>query len=603
MLTPPPAPCSCLEALEPRLAPAGIVAVEVKGGMLTLTGDREGNQVEIYDAGNGQWGIRDVSLELGSTTFRLNGGEKVSEVFVTVTGGVKSNLKGGDDTLSFYELQIDGPVTIKDSGGDDFFEFHQNEIRGVVKLDLGRGDDNVYAHGNRFDSTLNLQGSGFNSVNLESGNYRDINVKFSTGEGIGEFLLSDDDEGSTINVFGDINITSRDSREGYTAIGFGADNFKLTGDVKIRTGSGTTGVAFNTDTNVGNVVITGDVSIQSGARVENYLSLAQDVTIGGELEMKMGRGIGTIETGGFFHATLGSFSIKSSARENLMEFHGILSVQGDVSFNLAGGGENTVRFMPEAQAFIGGDLTYKGGRSSDLLQAQGSEFKVLGELAFSSGQGLGRLAIEPVNGILGHVTYQGGKDVDSVELGSSENLTNNLEMLGKVNLNLGKGSNRAMIYDANIQGDVSIRSATQTSTRDVSTEYLTVTDSLLLGSLDIRMTGSQGGTVVMNNSSFLGAVKVDTGKGDDRVYLDSVEMQTGNRTSTNLFDAPVRILLGTGNDVLKLGSQDSINDVGNVFKSRVHLDGGKGADPALSFFGSSNVFNGGLVEKNFEDMP
>lgn len=593
-------PFPCLEALEPRLAPAGIVAVNVKGGVLTLTGGEDSNDVEIYDAGDGLWGIRDGADS--GTTFSLNGAAAQAEVAVSVSGGVKIALHGGDDVMTFNGVTISGPVTLNDTAGDDIVNFNNTVVQGVIKLNTGIGNDTVNAIGSSFNDTLSIKaGEGDDRVILTRGTYGDITAELGTGAN--DFELMDSEVGAAISVFGDVSVTSKGTADSQDYIYLGAENFLIMGNLKVKGGLSNSLFSLSETGNQSHALITGNLSYQSGnGSPYSDIALGSSITIGGKADFKINKGDGSLSAHGV-NLTLGSLSYTGSKGGNYLDFDGqSVTIAGDAVFKMSASqfdNENYVNFESEVNVSIGGDLTYQGGKSANGLYVNTANLQVLGELSFTAGAGTyNQVRIDCATGVLGSVVYKGGAGEDEMFIG--EGGAENLHILGRMDVNLGKiARNLLFLNDTTLHGAVSINAGTNQPANDVAPVTIVIGDSTFLSSVTIKTSGSQGAEIGFVNSTFLDAVSLTTGAGDDRIYLDSGDYDFANAPAKNLFEGPVKILLGGGDDVLSMGTFDGEEDQGNTFNNSVLLDGGTGENVAFYTPGYGNTFNGTLTENNF----
>jgi hypothetical protein len=598
---------ACLEALEPRLAPAGIVAVNVKGGALTLTGDTEGNVVEIHDVGGGQWAIRDATDS--GTTFSLNGAAAQAEVLVTVTKGIKVDLKEGDDILTLEGITIGGPVTLKDKAGNDTVNFFNTVVMGSIKLDTGADTDTVNANGNTFQSTLSLKmGTGDDQVVLKQGTYGGITADLGTG--LNYFDLMDHAPDAAISVFGDVSITSKGTAESSDDIYLGAENFLIVGSLKVKFGLYDSLFSLNEIGDHGNALITGNLSYQSGGSINtvSLIKLGANITIGGKADFKMGKGDSHIEASELEQLTLGSLSYTGSAGNNEINVEAqSVTISRNVLINMSASKDyNVARFEVDTSLFIGGNLTYKGSKGiTDGLQINVEHFRVLGGFNYNVSASLqSQMAIDCITGSLGSVLIKGGNGRDQVYLGEGNGDTESLHILGKMDVNLGKtGSNQIRLLDTIIHGKASITASTDSSDEESAFLTIGIGDSTFLSSLTIKTSGTVGAEIGLSNSTFHAAVNLTTGTGDDRVYLDNDEVEYGDRAAKNLFEGPVKIILGGGNDQLFAGSVGGGPNGGNTFNGTILFDGGTGVDLNDTAATNGNVYNGKLTEKNFEPVP
>lgn len=112
-----------LESLENREMLAGNVTVAVRGGLVTITGDDNANQVALYQQGDG--------------TFSLSGND--GEVFTgpttnLVVRNLTVNLNGGDDIF-----------TVSSQPDPQVFDVIPAEILGTININGGTGFDAMFA--------------------------------------------------------------------------------------------------------------------------------------------------------------------------------------------------------------------------------------------------------------------------------------------------------------------------------------------------------------------------------------------------------------------------------------------------------------------------
>lgn len=165
-------PSPGLESLEGRWLLAGNVTAAVHGGVLTLTGDSQANQLRAYQTAPG---IYHVVGEPGTT---VNGRHAVT--VRGITAGVNVNLGDGDDYLALMAV-VSGDLNVNLGGGDDtlllggFFELPADaqalpwsvDVAGKLSIDAGSGNDSVQVLDSRVGREVNLKGgSGANSFTL-----------------------------------------------------------------------------------------------------------------------------------------------------------------------------------------------------------------------------------------------------------------------------------------------------------------------------------------------------------------------------------------------------------------------------------------------------
>jgi hypothetical protein len=115
-------------------------------------------------------------------------------------------------------------------------------------------------------------------------------------------------------------------------------------------------------------------------------------------------------------------------------------------------------------------------------------------------------------------------------------------------------------------------------------DSVTIGQAIFAGNVRVNL-GAGDDAMTINDSSFHGSVGVNGGNGKDVVRIDSAGDPFGPST---LFDAPLTIRLGSGDDTLQVGVT---GQTGNhtIFASRVLFGGGPGYDTLLAFESSSHA--------------
>lgn len=519
---PPFTTTSVLEALEPRLAPAGIVAVAVKNGVLSLTGDAEFNNVQITDLGNGTWRIHDSNEGYEDpindpTTFRLNGAAvATSEVIVTGISKVKNltaNLKGGDDILFLQDLTLPGSITIKDSVGGDAFKVFGSTIGGTVKVDFsgGQNTDAFHTANSSFGGALTVKtGAGNDEVAFNAGSYRSITADLGDGSNI--FGFFDENEGAQITVLGNVAVSAKGTLGNDNLVSIDASETTIIGNFKINFINA--GGSFGTHGTVssGTLTVTGDLSFQAGvSETGQSFGLAHNIIVGGKVDVKFGNGFSQFSDG-TEHFSASSLSITFGNSSNFGMLGGINThIAGDTTVRMNGTGEFTLL----EQVRIGGKFTYLGSKGDDTLTLEGN-LNIGGLLEMKAGNGRNTLnTSEDLRSLtLGAFKYTGGNAHDSVSLSYAD-----LTILGDVNINLG-----AVPYAGEFEKDVDIGyGADVTIHGDVTTSQ----GSLWIRGEQVRILGHVSHTslkigamlTVEGNDVIIGSISVKGSAGEDELTL------------------------------------------------------------------------------------
>lgn len=140
-----------VESLEGRAVMAGDVAVSVEIGDLVITGDANGNGVQV--------------AQINATTFSVMGtdnggrttvnGAGAAQVFANVTGNIRVNLKGGDDVFRIggesdaSRMVLPGSLSIGGGAGHDTVAVQDltTLANGTISIKTGAGKDSVSVDG------------------------------------------------------------------------------------------------------------------------------------------------------------------------------------------------------------------------------------------------------------------------------------------------------------------------------------------------------------------------------------------------------------------------------------------------------------------------
>jgi hypothetical protein len=550
---------SVLESLESRLAPAGIVTLNLSGGVLSLTGDALNNDLQITQSG-GDWTI--ASQAGGSTQFSMNGGPLLPSITIAAPASLRANLGAGNDDVLISEAIIPGTVSIEGGEGNDAVDLTGTSINGTVSVRLGNGSDYFTAGGDLFF------GKGL-SVDLGNGqNTFDVNARTLISNGSISALAG----GSAI-----------DQQTFILAAGV-AD---VKGSVTLRTTS-----ASATDFEIGvagddSLRVSGGLSLISGSG-DDRVSLAGSIETLGTFGMNLGHGSNSVASSnaGLIKANALSY-VGGSQLDSVTFANQSLQVAGNVSFN-GGAGTNLLDLNPNASLRIGGALSYAGTTGNDTLLVDTASAIIGGAVNMSASSGNNTLGLDAVNATVGSVAFSAGSGNDVVDIGQHQGATSLITVRGNVTVNAGIGSADVMVRDADIYGNLTVNTAVQFGGIDT----VRLIDSDFRGNVGINLTGYADSDVVVRDGIFNRAVTINTGAGDDYVAFDT---DTQVSSIYSAFDGYVRINLGAGNDIFAAGATPTVATVGNDFNSYVDVNGGTGYDRAYFMHaGYNNGFNGPL---------
>jgi hypothetical protein len=234
------------------------------------------------------------------------------------------------------------------------------------------------------------------------------------------------------------------------------------------------------------------------------------------------------------------------------------------------------------------DLKIEGGAGDNTIELRGGVYGR--NLAITNG--IGNDEIDATRGLVveGNVSISNGRGDSATRLGGG---------FGTGNLSISNGAGGKFVAEINaatINGNLNIRAPKAGMARILigADEIEEAETSQVFGNLQIT-TGPGRDEIAVANVGRMDAGRISTGSGDDFLILDDVdfskefalstgagadavkiETRQGSGLST-LFDGHVRVNLGAGNDVLRLGVAGSIVTRVEVFLSN-RWDGGTGED-------------------------
>lgn len=616
-----PLPCSVLESLEPRLAPAGTVIVTTAGGVLTLTGDASNNVIDINDLPTtGQWSIDDNG---SATNFILNGVAVGNSFNIAAQTTIKMTLGDGDDDVFITpsgtpsSLLIPGGLTINAGKGNDDITIGNSStthrlLIGAVTVDLGEGNDT-------FDTTLAgvysgavkiLGGVGNDTVGI-FGSSSTADQVFQKGLTV-DLGLGDDSFTASINrlaVTGALTITAAggagttplirlispqtmvdgavtiSAASGNATIEIGdntSDSFQFAAGLKINGGTGNDIVRFEGDqTHVGAVVVdlkegvnttTLDASSTLAANAFSVIggsgndSFLQDdsskMLINAALTLSLGNGSNDWKADPMAELTAGSVVYNGGTGNDLINYAGAsFRVLGNMTLSLGTGGTGDVDLAPTASGYVGGILGLNGGAGNDDIDINSPDIRIVAGLKAALGAGTNSLdTVGALLQIAGGFSYAGGAGQDQVTV------ANDLFLAAKAVTFSGGGSTGSdYLYLRPVDGTV----GSVSYTGGAGTDYLVLGETAGAGT---------------NRLTINGAVTGSGGTGTGWAYVVDTYIH-GNYTFTNASTAPDGELIvfaeSTFNGLVNVttGAGNSTTIIGDVFvRGSFTLNTGAGVD-------------------------
>lgn len=559
-------PVSVLETLESRLAPAGLVTVNLSAaGALTLNGDVHGNDFQITESADGtQWTLSNLADGSGTTKFSFNGGAQVDSLTFDAPLSLKATLGDGDDRMVLQDTFIPKTLNVNTGNGNDKVELISALVTGNSTIVMGNGDDTFGASGDLVFKAL--------SVNLGSGkNVFDVNA-------------------DTLDMTGNLLAQAGGTIFESQYFGLKTGDGDVTGSVTLKTttGSPTTFVIGALPDDL--LQITKGMTLQS-AGGNDTVALQGDIEMGGLFAVKLGHGTNSLTS-----ADLGVLYAKGMTYtggkdgDTLSLLGSEVIITGNLTLSTSNG-ENYVDLNGDYLG-VTGNLNYTGGTGTDDILVEAGELVVSGSFSFKGSHGNNVLDFFPATtvSIAKNFTYSGGTGDDKLIFDILQPAEGDLIVTvgQKTVINTGVGSADIQFLNAIMVGTVGI--TTNADVRYGELDQVLMLESEFNSHVNINMRGSANSTVEVRNGIFDGKLLVSTGAGNDTVWFDTETDVPGIRSW--YFDY-VRVNLGAGDDAFYAGTEKTgpgYENFGNDFQWAVDVFGGSGYDIALFGPDYNNTF-------------
>lgn len=452
---------SCIEPLEPRVAPAGIIAVSVSAGTLflkSLSGATGNESIAITQNAPGELSIapsNGTQLKLGSVLLPVDQAQTIETIF----GGITVSLGEGDDTLVFDNLQIAKTLSVDLGNGTNSLTLQGNSSFGAINIKAGAGNDTVSV----LDDSLTVAGTlaaklgdGVNTVDIliEAGLTVGRDVSIITGKGNDDIEIG----ANRVAIGGKVSALTGSGQD-FTR--FTADeSFTVAGEARmVSLGATGPSVSVTQSIRAGNILSVGKVFFSIGPSTSSSQELeafgdsllvhgsVNMTTVGNldgthELEIRGGTVPSSAVLGNMTlkgHSFLlvgqvgvltGNLTVTSGARLQLLSFQGFTSL--DDAFRIGGKvtidttkatttiAQSTIafgRFAPE------GPVVVRDGIAAVTLQVSDSRF--LGSVTISMGAGNDKVDIDgndfpEATIFFGPVLIRGESGTDNITLGGAE---------------------------------------------------------------------------------------------------------------------------------------------------------------------------------------
>lgn len=605
--------CSSVETLEARIAPAGLVAVSVKAGVLILgtVPGQDGNEaVTLTHDANG-----DLSITPGpDVTLRFNGADSTAPIVVPgPIAGLSVNLGAGNDSVAFDAANFTRSVKLSMGEGDNTISVNSSFFGSKFSVTGGGGADSITATGNlaKFAGAFTAQlGGGTNSINLGATRVSLGNgLKFVGGAGSDSLQLGTTD--TFVHVLGAVNFLAGDGANSVTA-GEGTGRVDITGAFAFKGGIGSDSISL-----AGARFGAGALQLKLGDGTNSVTSTAVDVAtdrdfvvvglngsdtldfdgsnlrVFGNLAVSLGNGpsIIALQPSNLFEVT-GATKIKAGSSDpdasklNLKALD--LLFNGPVGISL-GDGFSTCEVFYDTRVLFGKGARIQTGEVTGLVGIRGNGELVSHGSIFVKAEGEATLTVfgSSQTSIDGSVTIMGGKTAGISGVGSISGsvllLPGNPTAGPEINAN----AEGFLTAGLRIGGKLTIKvptSSDQTGRAFVRGIFTTAPAQITMG------LGAD--TVFLGELRIGSSLKVDLGAGADTLNFDTDLIAPGSTVT-----GPVTILGGAGADLFTLGGANpGSNHI--EFRNRVLIDGG--ADTDAITVGAETVFDADfpLEQKN-----
>jgi len=428
-----------------------------------------------------------------------------------------------------------GSLKITGDAGNNDFE---------IEPRLAAGEYSIISGG---DATLI---NGHAGPVVVSGVTKDVNIKLGDGD---DSVLFDG-----INLPGNVKVDAGKGNDAFE-IAFGS----VAGNLGISMGDG------NGDIDIGNCTIGGKVDIK-GATGDDSVSL--DI-------VTVNKGLSIMTGNGNLDASITDTSISTPGNGYDLK---IVNGSGNVELNVdhvfvsrnfshgQGPGHMSASFQ---DMMVQGNTQLKSGEGNDTV-------------TFASAQLYGKLGVMTGSGELMMSVYNvsagmSGKGCDAKIAngnGIADVAIENASIGGSLSVSNGNGHAAARVENVVVHKNCSYKSG------DGADQWMLIWTTVE-GKTSVN-TGSGGDYVILDAIRLKGSLSVNAGSGNDHVYADAV-YDYAPWHDTSIFEGPVSIILGSGDDYLGVGVGAGAD--GGAYYSRVFANGGAGWDE-LDYKTGTNYF-------------
>lgn len=582
-----------LESLESKIAPAGTVTAVIAGGVLTLTGDLEANDIVITELMPDRFRITGQAgtfIKLGSAA-----GASLVDFDATVTS-IKVDLKEGADVVLFDQVRLVKDVTVNLGIGANTARFNALSIGGNLSVQGGNDADQIFfrdrllvggnatfAMGNGTNSVEYTPGApGFDAIQIDgalkytggtAGDGLLFNiasaillgsVDFAPGAGGGFLTLESTKE---VIIGGKFNLTTLDHAGALFETRVTSQEIvSIGGALTVKNGTGQNVMLMEgTDALlIGGAVSVTQGNVSSAARSEVILTSTDHVSIEGGVTIKNGNGDYTnrisaaqVEIDGAVAVTNGN-SGATSTRNEITSIGGSLDIQGGISYTNGSGTYTNDVGLGGSSVNVGGTIKIVNKNSTANFTGN----TILGARLFSAGvsitNGMGKFfnSVAFADGrIAGNLQVTNGDSTAEVSNGFSLPL-----VTGNVTLKNGNGDYENNFFSGNspslrVGGNLSITNGTATAeTRNLFfVSALDVDGSLTIKNGDGHWDNFIGSSLV-NIKGSLSVTNGNTNNFINNNFNVAEEFRVGGSVSMVSGNGEVSNFLGSGGALLIGGS-------------------------------------------------
>jgi large repetitive protein len=539
---------SRIEALEGRIAPAGLITVTFAKGALALTSDNGSHEFSI--------------TALDATTVRLSG-----------TNGTLFHLDGTPDSDTLTLTTTIKSLSVTLGSDEDTFDVTGLNVSGDIRIDLGAGSNEV-----NFDSITTRRG-----LEIQSGAGPDA-VAFNSGvNSIKKDLVLTLDDGD--NSFSQVGtLLTVGGGLSYTG-GASVDAINLNSSVRIKGsaefnwdgGANTFGsldartLFFGKDLTFDSSASTSDL----GETTQLQLS-ALGLEVLGTLRILDGDGVLSVSQASFgFIARLANVNIVTGGGTSEIVLGNSQIRAKSVEIDASEATSSQLTLGGPLGSFTG-SLIYAGGAGADDIELQflgGASFGGNSSFRADLGDGDNTVQVLSYSGFYKKFQLTGGSGEDNVQLGAMAGAVSKIE----IDNGDGPASTSIQMLNSKINGQIKVTNGTGAG----------------MGELTLGLFSSQVGGVgytsdLASNTISFGQVGSPF-ESNDFTIKKSIEISTGDGSDSVSFDGAANSKVGKGINLnLGGGSNQVGGDIGNFVTKALTITSGSGTD-SVNLAGSGNL--------------